>query len=277
MDFLKKHYERILLGAVLLGLAGAVAFLPFKIAADKQELEAKKISLLKPNVKPLTNLDLTPPETVLKRMAAPVVVNFAPPNKLFNPMPWQKTADGRLVPFDDRNIGPKAVTITKLSPLYLEITLDSVSTNLGSSAIYMMGIKKEASSVSKERSKRQTACSANSQNETFAIRDVQGPATDPTNIVIELKDTFERGSLTPAVSTNAADSQRPLLMYRRVDGYTADLSYKGPPESKTWTQKRINMPLIFNNEEYIIVAINSNEVVLSAKSNQKKWTVKYNP
>ena len=39
MDFLKKHYEKVLLGVVLLGLAVAVAFLPFKIASEKQKLE----------------------------------------------------------------------------------------------------------------------------------------------------------------------------------------------------------------------------------------------
>jgi len=32
--------------------------------------------------------------------------------------------------------------------------------------------------------------------------------------------------------------------------------------------------LFFNNEEYTIVAINQNEVVLSAKSNGKKWTIR---
>ena len=32
MDFVKKHYEKILLTVVLLGLVGALVFLPFMIA-----------------------------------------------------------------------------------------------------------------------------------------------------------------------------------------------------------------------------------------------------
>ena len=48
MDFLKKHYEKVLLGVVLLGLAVAVAFLPFKIASDKQALEDKRNQLIHP-------------------------------------------------------------------------------------------------------------------------------------------------------------------------------------------------------------------------------------
>ena len=39
MDFIKKHYEKILLSAVLLGLVGALVFLPFLIFNDRQRLE----------------------------------------------------------------------------------------------------------------------------------------------------------------------------------------------------------------------------------------------
>jgi hypothetical protein len=48
MDFLKKNYEKILLGVVLLGLAVAVGFLPFKIASEKQKLKDMSDSVLNP-------------------------------------------------------------------------------------------------------------------------------------------------------------------------------------------------------------------------------------
>jgi len=35
MDFIKKHYEKILLGVVLLGLAVAVVALPFYITSQR--------------------------------------------------------------------------------------------------------------------------------------------------------------------------------------------------------------------------------------------------
>jgi hypothetical protein len=61
MDFLKKHYEKILLGVVLLGLAVAVGFLPFKIASEKENLERMNSNLSHPKVPPLSALDLTQP------------------------------------------------------------------------------------------------------------------------------------------------------------------------------------------------------------------------
>ena len=127
MDFLKKNYEKVLLGVVLLGLAVAAAFLPFKIASEKQKLEDMRNQLIHPNVKPLTNQDLTVPDSVLKRMAMPTTIDFSSPNRLFNPMAWQKAMDGRLIKVDSTNVGPYAVTVTKMTPLYLKLTLDSVT------------------------------------------------------------------------------------------------------------------------------------------------------
>src|ERR1017187_5144035 len=261
MDFLKKHYEKVLLGVVLLGLAVAVAFLPFKIASEKQKLEDMRNQLIHPKVKELTNLDLSLPDAVLKRMAAPAQVDFSAPNKLFNPMPWQKAADGHLIKVDATNVGPNAVTITKMTPLYLKLTLDSVMlSNTG--ARYMIGVEKEAALNLRERLKTTKGCILNTKNETFTLREVKAPPDNPTNVtvVLELNDT-KRAEVS---------REQP---FRRIDGYMVDLKYA--PENKTWTSRRISAPLSFNGQDYNIVAINENEVVLSAKSNQKNWTVKY--
>src|SRR5882724_5492339 len=97
MDFLKKHYEKVLLGVVLLGLAVALAFLPFKIASEKANLESAREALIQRPVKPLTNLDLTVPEAALKRVAASFGIDLSTSNKVFNPVPWQRAADNHLI------------------------------------------------------------------------------------------------------------------------------------------------------------------------------------
>jgi hypothetical protein len=261
MDFLKKHYEKVLLGVVLLGLAVAVAFLPFKIASEKQKLEDMRNQLIHTKVKPLSNLDLTLPDTVLKQVAAPAMVDFSAPNKLFNPMPWQKAADGRLIKADASNIGPNAVTITKMVPLYLKLTLNDVTT-MESGVGCKIGIENEAALNLRDR-KKEKYCKLGDKNETFVVRDIKVAPDSPTNatVVLELSDTVQRVTLT---------RDQP---FRRIDGYMVDLKYA--PEAKTWTNRRVGATLSFNGEDYNIVAITENEVVLSAKSNQKKWTIKY--
>jgi hypothetical protein len=263
MEFLKKHYEKVLLGVVLLGLAVAVAFLPFKIASEKQKLEDLRNQLIHPNVKELTNLDLAGPESVLKRMSIPASVEFSAPNRLFNPMVWQKAPDGHLIKVDDANIGPKALVITNRKELDLVITLDDVTVT-DSGARYRIGVKKEASPNPKDWSKAQKYCKLGDKNDTFALREAKAPPDNPTNVVLtlELNDT---GQLVKISKEKG---------YKRADGYTVDMKY--PPENKTFPpNRRVNQTISFNGEDYNIVGITTNEVVLSAKSNQKKTTVKY--
>ena len=101
-----------------------------------------------------------------------------------------------------------------------------------------------------------------SKNDTFTMLEVRGKPDDPApvKLVVQLNDTGERA----VISTNAP--------FQRVDAYTADLRY--PPENRPpWLARRVGATLAFNGEEYKIVAINQNEVILSAP-NQKKWTIK---
>src|SRR5579864_3628925 len=125
MDFIKKHYEKVLLGVVLVGLAAAVAFLPFVISSEKQKLTELANSILNPKIKPLTNLDLSMPDNALKLMSTPATIDFGAPNRLFNPMAWQKAPDGRIIPVD--KAGPTRLAVTNITPLWLKLSFESVS------------------------------------------------------------------------------------------------------------------------------------------------------
>ncbi len=265
MEFLKKHYEKLLLGAVLLGLAGAVAFLFFKIASERAHLDEMVNGVTSPHPTPLPPLDLSRYEAVLQRLTTPEILELSVPNKLFNPLPWQKLPDGRLVKSDAENVGPKAVTVTKLNKLYLELTLDNMVVEDAAPKFYI-GIKREGANNPKDRGKTSRYCKVGEKNDLFAVKEIHGPPDNPTNVVVVLNDTGEEAVLN-------TDKSNP---YRRVDGYTADLKYG--PENKTFANRRANTPpeLKFNGESYDIVAINKKEVVLKAKSNQKKWTIPYN-
>ena len=259
MDFLKKHYEKILLGVVLLAFLAAVGYLPFKVSSDKQALDDKRTSIVGKPVKPLPELDMTNSAAVLKRVSEPIMVNFSAPNKLFSPMPWQQKPDKTLVLAT--SVGAGAATVTNITPLYLRLTLDGVNVT-DSGARYTIGVQKEAAAKPADRAKKQTYCSLNTKNDTFTLSAVQGKPEDPTALVLELNDTGERAVITKDKA------------FARVDGYLATLVYE--PENRVWKDQRKEAKLHFNFEDYNIVAITQNEVVLSAKSNGKKWTIQYN-
>jgi len=259
MELLKKHYEKILLGVVLLGLAVAVGFLLIKITSERQKIEELANSLVNRPVKPLSPLDLALPENSLKRLATPVTLDFSTTNRIFNPQAWQLTRDNPPILVQATKMGPSRAIVTNITPLYTIITLDTINVQSDGNARYLFGVEKQAAPSGK-RGKRQAGAAVGEKNETFQLVSVQGPRENPTNLVLLLLDTSE---------TNSVSKEQPL---KRVDGYKASIRYD--PERKTWNDQRVGSPpLIFNGEEYKIVAISSNEVILMSP-NQKKWSIK---
>ena len=272
MDFVKKHYEKILLSVVLLGLMGVLVFMLYLIPSDRQRLADIRQSIISHAVKPLDPLDLTRETNVLARLQSPYKLDFSTTNKLFNPVQWQKTVDGRLIKLASGNEAGLAV-VTKITPLYLILTLDSIETNSIATnefvARYVISMERQASALPAQRGKRQHYASVGEKvgekNDTFIIREVSGSSADPgtLKLIVQLTDTGESATLS---------KDKP---FRRVDGYSADLKYD--PEKKTWQGQRVGSNLKFAGDDYIIVAIDQNSVVLSARSNQKKTTLPNNP
>jgi hypothetical protein len=259
MDFIKKNWEKVLLGVVLLGLAVAVAFLPLKIASEKELMQETRNRILNPQIKPLPPVDLTLAQASLKRAESPMMLDFSTGHRLFNPVLWQKTTDGRPLKVQSGNeIGPAALVVARTAPLYTIISFDNVITN-ETGARYAIGIERQAAEKLADRRKRQTYASIDTKTEFFTLTGIKGPAQNPTDLVIDLVDSDDE--ITVA-------RNKP---FKRIDGYLADLKY--PPENRSWPNRRVGDKLTFAGEEYNIVAINETEVVVSARSG-KKTTVR---
>jgi hypothetical protein len=266
MDFLKKHYEKIILSLVLLGLVGALVFLPVLISIDQQKLDDMKNAVLVKSPKPLPFLDMSQFDNVLGRLNSPVGYDFSTTNKLFNPMQWQITADKKLIKIKNGSeIGAEAVVITKIAPLYFVLTLDSVITNaLGAPPRYVIDVERPAAVNPALRRRTQRFASVDDpKTDIFTLQRVVGAAENPDQLILKLADTGETVTLS---------KDKP---YQRPDAYTADLKYD--PEKFSKTAQRIGAVLKCNGDDYNIIAISQNEVVLLQESNQKRWPLRYEP
>jgi len=265
MDFLKKHYEKILLGLVLTGLIGALVFMLFYIASDKEEMDKKREGLINPRVTALTNLDLTVQSNAVARLQAPYSLDLETGNKLFNPLEWQKTPDGRIFPLKAGNeVGVGAVVVTNITPLYLILTLDAITTNeLG--ARYTIGVEKQAALTVAKRHKQSRYISPDEKkpNDFFSLVEVKGSPENPAALVLKLADDGEVVSVS---------RDQP---FRRVEAYTADFRY--PPEKIVFHGRRIGDKVSFNGTDYLVVEVNQNELILADQSNQKKTPLPFAP
>lgn len=251
MEFIKNHYEKVLLSLVLLGLAVTVALLPAKVpGVDTATPSGAQ--------KPMTPLDLRTNETALTNLAKLSEVVFTGSNNLFNPVQWRRKADNSLWKIISANeVGPGAVRITRTnSPLYFMLSFDGV--NLPN---YQIGVTQETNKNVNLRAKVPRYGSLNEKTEFFKITKIIGAVEAPDALVLEVGDLKEQATVS---------KDKPFKM---VVGYTADLAYA--PQNMTWREKRMGDSLVFDGDTNNIVEITANEVVLSASSG-KRTTIKYN-
>ncbi len=271
MEFIKRNYEKIILSLVLLGLVGVLAFMPVMIFYDQKRMADLRDTITHPRPEKLPDLNLSRQQAVMDRLQSPYNLDLSTTNKVFNPVSWQRTADGRLVRAS--KTGPDAAVITKITPLYFSIALDSVITNaLGNPPRYVFSVTDETAAYPGQRHARHQYASKGEtvtdklggKNEGFTLKEVKGPPENPDQLVLMLADT----------QTNAIVSKdKP---FRRTDGYSADLKYDPGNFSRAGLRvgDRLNS---FAGDDYNVIDIQSNAVILLAQSNQKKITLPYAP
>jgi hypothetical protein len=265
MEFVKKHYEKIILSAVLLGVVGFLVFLPFVIASEDEQLRESREKITNPPVKPLPPVDLTRQEAISQRLKTPANFDFSTTNRLFNPLEWKRNTDGTLFPIRNGNeTGPRAAVVTKITPLYFIITFDSVETN-GAAPRYVVGVEHQGAEKPSARRKQQRYVSPGEKKDLFILSDVKGDPADPDGLVLKLTDSGDMVTVS---------KDKP---YQRVEGYTADLKYDVERPPRNFAGLRPGSRISFGNEDYIVVAVDADAVILSAQSNQKKTTLPFTP
>ena len=263
MDFIKKNYDKIILSAVLLGVIGFLVFLPFVISHDQEELKNKADAVTSPKVQPLPAVDLSRQTNVTGRVQSAAGFDFSTAHKLFNPLEWKRAMDGSLIPVKAGNQPASAVVVARIIPLYYSLSFDSVETN-GLAPRYVVGVERQAAAVPAQRRKQQRFVSPDDpKKDAFTLLKVKGAPENPDELDLKLADTGETVALAPG---------KP---YQRADAYAADLRYD--PDKKNFPARRVGSGISFAGGDYIVVAIDADEVVLFDQSNQKKTTLRYAP
>jgi hypothetical protein len=263
MEFLKKNYEKILLGAVLVGLAVLVVFLFMWVSSEKAKLAQHTQMIVGRKPKAGAPLNLESYDAVLQKVKTPPVLDLSMTNRLFNPVKWQKAPDGKLIKITRGDeVGPRAVIISNITTLYMTVSLENVSTNESGSR-YAILVEREGAPTVALRKKHYYLSFPNTagNNKDFAILNNAVGTTENPVLTLTLIDTGEKIDITKT---------KP---FRRADSYAADLRYD--PEKRTFKNVRVGSSIAFAGEEYNIVAISESEVVMSAKSNNKKTTITY--
>lgn len=273
MEFLKNHYEKILLSLVLIGLTGAAGMLAIKALETRSNMAA--LSEITPKVKPPPNTDnLKIYAEALSNAMAPQRVDFDGAHKIFNP---EKVLRNRLtqVLIPNGEVGPKNLQIKQIRPLRLVVRAESM-TIVGRKRLYLhylaefeqgsIGMRWNKRTISKVGSKIfLVGPIAKSKQMVFTVNEI---GDDPDQVSVDMEFTIGSGLPIPI-------QLRGTNTWEREMEYSVDMHY--PPESRDFLNVRVNQPLYppFGGDTNYVIQITSNAVTLRSMSNQKRITLRW--
>jgi hypothetical protein len=264
MNFIKKNYEKVLLGAVLLGLVVSLLLGQAIIQHDKDALAAIVTGITHGAAKSLPSLDMSREESALDHVQTSYELDFETTNRLFNTMQWQRTPNGRVIKISNGNeVGERALKVTNIRPLNFVLKFETFEpASQLSPARYQVSIEHQGAANPADRRAKKHFVSPGEKEQALSLISVGGAANSP-QLTIQILETGEKVTVT---------MDKP---FQEVESYEADLTY--PPENKHWNNQRVGATLKFYNNNYNVVVIDQNEVVISAESNQKRTTLPYQP
>jgi hypothetical protein len=238
MQFLKKHYEKIILSAVLLGLAAAAFWLSVAVDDAKKQLVTTTITE-PPSPKPWVALDLAKYRGMLAALHNPPSLDLSGAHNLFNPVTWKRMRDGKLVKVLLE--GPAALTVTDIRPLYYYIYYDSKVAD----GFYLYV---QPPPPARQETKKYYKLDEKDKSKPCVIVGTNDAPDGTSTLQLQIIATGETVSVT---------TKKP---YRRVADYEADMKY--PPDNIAPAKKRVGDDLKLSDEPYKIIAITNNALTI---------------
>ncbi|MSU31826.1 MAG: hypothetical protein EXS25_04020 [Pedosphaera sp.] len=263
MDFLKKHYEKLILGFVLLSVAGVALYLVLTVGQVRSDLDKALEQFAGAKPKELQPANLSTNESSLTKVTHPrAVLLGALDHYTFNPVPWARGANGRLERTKPRpDIGAAGLSYVRAQELLLEIGFAQVAGTPEAPRYQFMIRKDYEKKVSDRRSSVESvAVGGGNKDQLFKLLQVKGPKEDPSEFSCELVSTRESFVLSK------------LKTLKKIRGYSADIRYEA--ERKDFSQKRVGDSINLSGVLHKIVAIEKDELVVSAPNYVRSTVLK---
>lgn len=275
MEFLKNHYEKIILGLMLLLMASGAVLLVLEGGSVQEQLAGYRELIIGGAGKPPPEQDLDKLKSLLSSASKPSQTDFATVHRVFNPMAWYVDTNGNLIP--GTLVGVSRLAVHSITPqrLLLEFAATGGSPERPTVTV---GVTREFGRTVQDRQKKRqsvflnatntpaTATSANmidsGRKLVLLVREASGPPESP-----EVKcELHEPGKEPLKFTLSKAQGFTTVVEHIAHIQYMAETNF-------VWLQARKDMPMVFAGDTNIVVEITASNVVVRAVSNDKVTTL----
>ncbi|NBV24326.1 MAG: hypothetical protein EBS05_20710 [Proteobacteria bacterium] len=266
MEFLKNHYEKLILGLMLLLMAVAGVVLAMEVSSVQEDLDKYRKLTLEGGGKPAPKEDMSSYSNALVRAMNPPQVDFATVHRVFNPAAWYSDTNNALLA--GTNLGVSRLTVEKIVPQQLKLELVSTGGVPGRETVSLNVVREFARTVADQKGRK--TLTVNATNITINT-------IDPTRKVMLIFRKLGGTPEAPEANLELVEPGKeplPIVLskaqaaFTMVYEYVAELYYA--PDQQIWRlPQRKDAPLIFAGDTNIIVEITATNVLIRAESNGK--------
>lgn len=274
MEFLKNHYEKIILGVMLLLMATGAVVLVMEVSSVQAQLEEyRKIIVAGTDSKKPPSEDLAQYTNALASAINPPQTDFVTVHRVFNSDAWYVNTNGDLI--QGTNVGVNRLAVVQITPQHLKLWFDSIGGTPGRESVKINAIR-EFMRTPQEQGKRPLSLSLTSTN-TVNMLD---PGSKLQIFAREIGGTPE----APEVKFELVEpGKEPVkLTLSKAQGYTNVVEnvahiYYTVETNFVWRTARKGTSLIFAGDTNIVVDVTATNVILRAISNEKQTTIPLGP
>jgi len=272
MEFLKNHYEKIVLSVVLLLMATAAALLVVQVRSVEEDLGAFRKIIVETGGQSVERPKSNPYTAILSN-ANPPVVDLVQPHKVFNPERWLMDTNRNLI--SGKDVGVAKLQLLEVQPMQLKLEL--VVSGSAERQSYLVNITREYAQKTIDQRPTKRSVTLNSTNyldapskQRFIVaRAIDGPPDNPTVTL----DYQEAGKDIQKITLTKDKPFSAVVEYGVKMFYPVEKIAFPNPLRKDVVWERKDSPLVFAGDTNIIVEITVSNVVVRAVSNDKTTTI----
>ncbi len=256
------HYEKIILAVILIALLVAAAFLPMRVAQNRDTIRQALDIIEKRGKKETQPVETGPAEQILKRGKTTPRLTLSGEHNLFNPVVWKRGRDGNIfkVVRGDED-GPGGLVVNAIRPLHFTVAYDGVQSS-GDSVRYKILVTDESKSGRSAKARPYfLARGSSSKSDPLVITKVNGPEDNPVSVEVRFADSTE-------VTTISRETP-----YQRIAGHEADLVHEKLGSRFNNVRQKQPGGIRLGAQTYNIVAITKDDVTVQSSTSHKRWIV----
>lgn len=265
MEFLKNHYEKLILGLTLLLMAAGAVMLVLEAGMVQEELDGYRKTIVESEGKPPTTEDSAARKKTLDQARRPPQTDFVKVHRVFNPDAWYVDTNGNLVA--GTNVGVNRLVVQSITPQQLQLEFAAVGGSPERPSV-SFNMVRQFGRTPAETNRTRRSITLNTTNTSNTL----DPARKLVLHAREIGGTPEAPEAKLELHEPGKDPLKFLLSkaqnFATVIDYVAHIYYE-VETNFVWKVARKDTPLVFAGDTNIVVEVTATNVILRAVSNDK--------